>query len=345
MAAVTPPLYLQASLHASDMDRRAHHMILGGRGGVLGASDLAVTQNGTPNMSVNVADGRLWIPGTEGTYQGLYFFENRGTQNLAIAAADATNPRRDLVIARVRDQQYSGATNNCTLEVVTGAPAASPVDPAVPANSWVLARVAVAPLASSITNANITDFRSGGTGYTGQNGYATTLGGTVVCTSSTRPAGTDGLEIYETDTKKTLKYNSATAAYVELSDLDGFSTNSSPTITQTVSVSHSPSFNKFQRMGRFIIWQFATSFTSSGTTSGVVQVTVPITASSASSFMGIFNYFDSGNRNYGGAVSGASTSLIQFTPADGNNALGPFGAMQVTSGDSLGFMVIYEAGS
>jgi hypothetical protein len=56
----------------------------GGGHGVVGAGDLAVTQNGTPNMSVNVAAGRAFIRGTEtgSLNQGVYSFFNDGIVNL-----------------------------------------------------------------------------------------------------------------------------------------------------------------------------------------------------------------------------------------------------------------------
>jgi len=134
----------------------------GGAHGVVGAGDLVVSQNGTPNMSVNVAAGRAFIRGTQSAgslNQGVYSFFNDGTVNLAVSSADPTNPRRDLVVAQIRDSNYSGASNDARLFVVTGTPAASPADPVVPADTLVLARLSVAAGATSVTNANITDLR------------------------------------------------------------------------------------------------------------------------------------------------------------------------------------------
>ena len=180
----------------------------GGSHGVVSAGDLAVSQNGTPNMSVNVAAGRAFIRGTEtaSLNQGVYSFFNDGVVNLSIGAADPTNPRRDLIIAQVRDANYSGAAIDARLAVVAGTPAASPADPTPPANALVLARVAVAAGATSITNANITDLRT----------RAASLGGVHVCTSTTRPAGAsldDGDTIFETDTKELLQYYSAAGVW------------------------------------------------------------------------------------------------------------------------------------
>lgn len=199
MAAITPPIWIAAGGELPEPARRATAAIFGGRGGIVAPGDLAVSQNGTPNMSVNVATGQVLIPGTQGTYQGLYACDNQGVLNLAIAAADPTNGRRDLVVARVRDAQYSGATSSFAIEVVTGTPSASPVDPTTPANSWVLARVLVDAGATSITAGKLTDLR---TVQTGQFGRAAALGGIIPTTSSFRPGHVVGLAVYESDTKR-----------------------------------------------------------------------------------------------------------------------------------------------
>lgn len=173
----------------------------GGSHGVIGGADLAVTQNGTPNMSVNVAAGRAIIRGTEtaSALQGAYSFINDGTVNLTIAAADASNPRRDLIVAQVRDANYSGADNDARLTVITGTPAGVPADPAVPNSCVVLARVAVAAAATSIVTANITDLRT----------FATAIGGIHRCLSTRRPSGAslyEGLYIDEADTERLWRY-------------------------------------------------------------------------------------------------------------------------------------------
>lgn len=192
--------WIQASSHPADTDRLVLEALLNPSGAPVSgaglgvgtpAGDLLVTQNGSPNMSVNVAAGHAWIDGTESPTQGAYHVYNDAVKNLAISAAHATLARKDLIVARVQDAQYSGATNAWTLAVVTGTPAGSPAEPAVPANAIVLALVDVAAAASSITNANITDRRRRACG----------LSGIAVCTSATRPAAPyTGQVIYETDT-------------------------------------------------------------------------------------------------------------------------------------------------
>lgn len=212
MAAETPPFVLQAGSHPAETVRRFVHGTMGQRGGIVGYNDLTVSANGTPNMTVNVAAGEIFVAGTESANQGLYFGENRSTLSLAIAAADSTNARRDLIVARVRDAAYSGATNTFTIEVVTGTPAASPADPTLPANCWLLARVAVAANATNISSGNITDLR---TSYVHastnilQQTKAAALGGILICRSTTRPTVglSYGVMIFEDDTRSLYFYN------------------------------------------------------------------------------------------------------------------------------------------
>lgn len=176
MSAISPGFFLQEGSHPAKNMRQILSALVGqdvetfsggvsatGPGhGVVRPGHLAVTEkSGTPDLSVDVARGHALITGDSSLAQGVYAFTNDAVVNLAIATADGTNPRRDLVVAQVRDNaEDSGGNNDMRLAVVTGTPGAVPVDPAVPAGCLVLARVAVAAGATSITNANITDLRT-----------------------------------------------------------------------------------------------------------------------------------------------------------------------------------------
>lgn len=171
MPVITPPIGVQGGSHSALSFRQLASALVGadvvtfsggvsavGMGhGLVRPGHLAVTQRGTPNMSVDVAAGTALVNGTSVLAQGVYAVTNDATTNLALATADATNPRRDLVVVQVRDTTHDAlGFNDARLFVVTGTPAASPVDPAVPAGCLVLARVQVAAAATSIVNANIT---------------------------------------------------------------------------------------------------------------------------------------------------------------------------------------------
>jgi hypothetical protein len=172
VAEVNPPIALQnaGSTHTAETLRNALTTLLSGpsaanamtpRGGVhvLYGGAFATTQNGSPNMTVNVASGLACVPGTEGAKQGGYFVVNDATKNVTIAAANASLPRIDVICLQVQDSFYSGVANTWTITVVTGTAAGSPVAPAVPNDALKIAQVAVGANVTSIVNANISDFR------------------------------------------------------------------------------------------------------------------------------------------------------------------------------------------
>ena len=169
MAAQNPPYSMQTGAHGAELFRRAVGSVLNTAGGVVGLGDLLVTQKLTPSMNVNVAGGRpggeAWVPGSTTTGQGLYYVYNDAVLNLAIAAANATNPRIDTVYAQVQDAAYAGATNAWQLAVGTGTPTAGATlanlvgAPALPASSLLLAYVLVPASSTSVITANIQDAR------------------------------------------------------------------------------------------------------------------------------------------------------------------------------------------
>ena len=208
MTAINPPFALQnaGATHTAENDRmmlsamfagtRAAASLVG-RGGVSYAGPstggLKVLAQGTPDMTVAVNAGHCYIPGTEGSKQGVYSCTNDATVTVAIATAHASLPRIDIIVAKVQDSVYSGATDAWSLVAVTGTAAGSPVAPSAPANSITLAQVAVAAAVTSINNGNITDTRI----------FHAATGGVINCLSTSRPATNVipfGQQIYETDT-------------------------------------------------------------------------------------------------------------------------------------------------
>jgi hypothetical protein len=90
---------------------------------------------------------------------GVYTFYNDGLTTLTITTADPTLDRIDLVCATVRDAFYSGAFNDVIFQVIAGTPDASPVAPALPANSISLATIAVDAAVTQINSGDITNTR------------------------------------------------------------------------------------------------------------------------------------------------------------------------------------------
>lgn len=206
MTVANPSGWLQnaGNTHTAAQLRNAINAIVAGsvssgslvtRGGVNTAlgNKLQVTQTGSPSMAVLVRSGHAVVPGSENTTQGGYHVYNDADVTLTVTAAHASLPRIDLVCFKVEDSQYSGSNNLGSLVVVAGTPAGSPVAPTAPNNSLTLAQIAVGAGVTSIVNANITDTRR----------WIAAAGGTIVCTSTTRPASGTVVEsqvIYETDT-------------------------------------------------------------------------------------------------------------------------------------------------
>jgi hypothetical protein len=160
MSEKNPPIFMDGTNSPAEDARRFMQAVMGP--GIARLGDLAVTEkSGTPNLSVDVAAGGVFVLGTSATYQGTYFVENRGTVNKPLATAHATNARKDIIVARVRENVYdSSGSTAWDIHVVTGTPAGSPVAPAIPANSYLLATVDVPATDTVITNSQITSART-----------------------------------------------------------------------------------------------------------------------------------------------------------------------------------------
>lgn len=117
-------------------------------------------------MSVDVAAGRglYQITNTNLTPSKTYkvYHDSDAVENVAISAADATNPRIDIIVMKcdVTQNPDAASGNIPSIIVVTGTPAVSPSAPATPSNCLKLAQIAVAAGATSIVTGNITDSRT-----------------------------------------------------------------------------------------------------------------------------------------------------------------------------------------
>lgn len=136
--------------------------------GVIGSTDLAASQNGTPNMSVNLAVGDIVIPYSSYQYHGW----TDAVKNVTISASDATNPRIDRVVAyidlSVVDSTNSNNPGALKFKSVAGTAAGSPTRPndatvqssVGSGNPFVnIADVRVEATVTSILDAKITDTR------------------------------------------------------------------------------------------------------------------------------------------------------------------------------------------
>lgn len=104
------------------------------------AAQFAVSAQDVPNMTVAMRAGRLYL--ADRTIVSV------AAQNSAALTAPTANPRRDIV-------HYDATTG--AIGVTTGAEAASPVDPAIPANKIPKARIRWTVGMTSIANSVIDD--------------------------------------------------------------------------------------------------------------------------------------------------------------------------------------------
>lgn len=138
--------------------------------GVASATAWKVSETaGAPSMAVAVAANvdMALVQGDAISQQGLYAIApHSGVATLTVAAADATNPRIDLIVLRAYDDTHDGSTfNKATLEIIAGAASAGADHdnltgaPAVPGSAILLATLLVRTGAVSVLNTDLRDRR------------------------------------------------------------------------------------------------------------------------------------------------------------------------------------------
>jgi hypothetical protein len=164
-----PPLYSQAAtgdtaITYTAQDRRQLIQALSPVEGIVLQGDYMVSQRAAgANMSVDVAAGSAIVHGDTVAGQGSYIARSDAVNNVALAAPSSANPRIDLIVLQINDKQVDGgATYGQAPIAITGAPAASPVAPSMPASALLLAQVFVPKNAVSILNTGTNV--AGGTG-------------------------------------------------------------------------------------------------------------------------------------------------------------------------------------
>lgn len=117
----------------------------------------AMQVSAASGLSVQVAAGYCCVPSPTAN-NGGYIFGTLSAASLTLAAADNSNPRTDLIVARVFDTGDSSGF--CDVEVITGTPATPPVTPSLPAASIPLATVSVPAAAVALASGAVADLRS-----------------------------------------------------------------------------------------------------------------------------------------------------------------------------------------
>ena len=319
MTVTTSSLHITSNGSAAGPVRRFYEAAFDGRQGIAAAGDLLVSEkSGTPNMSVDVAVGSCLITGTESATQGAYWLENLAVLNVVISASDATNPRKDLIVAKVQDSDFSGATDAGSIVVVTGTPAGSPAEPTVPDNAVVLAMVDVAALASSVVDANVTDRR---TSTTGQDRLAAMGGVTVAASTAQLPTSpTEGLMAWQSDTAQMKVYTSAAWEILATTTATSYVPAD---LIQALSAVAAIKNGRYVRTSNTVTGTLKYTVTATGS-SGVIQVGLPFTpAAGYAAPLGQFYFQDvSGGAVHAGQLfADAGTTAHGFDQATQSNVV------------------------
>jgi hypothetical protein len=123
-------------------------------------------------MNITINNGIAFVQGTAALDAGIYPVVLDAATTLTATTADPSNPRIDNVCLTLTDNGDN--TSTYVVQIQAGIPAPSPAAPSLPGNSLLLATVAVAAGATSITAGNITDQRQ----------FTVTQGGILYCASS-----------------------------------------------------------------------------------------------------------------------------------------------------------------
>jgi hypothetical protein len=116
-------------------------------------SGLLVSAQGTPNMTVSVSPGRAVVP-TPASDGGGYAAMNDASLNVVVTPV-STLPRVDLILMAVDDADYSGSIYGPKIYCLAGTAAASPVAPAQPAGTLLLATINLLANATSVVQSAI----------------------------------------------------------------------------------------------------------------------------------------------------------------------------------------------
>jgi hypothetical protein len=167
-----------------------------------------VEATATASKDVTVRPFQAVIQGTRGSSAGAYLVTSDATKTvdvLGASPADASQPRHDLLVARQFDPQYADSRTGMVVERVTGTPAVSPVDPAVPGDHLLLARIRVRAGATTVAAGDITNLRR----------YTSALGGiTLARDAADRPVDAYmGFYIHRLDTNRLEVFDGAQWRY------------------------------------------------------------------------------------------------------------------------------------
>lgn len=186
--------------HPIELMRQFTDALFGRKSGRIRVSDMAISTPGV-GLTLNIGSGALAVHGVENSSQGSYFVWSNGTEAVSFGAPSASR-RYDTILVRVADNQYGTipVAPQAYFDVVAGASGAgAPRADSyfntggagyIPGAWFRLADVIIDPGDTSINIADVFPNWE----------HVFAPGAELVVLSTNRPAGVDGLKIYEQDT-------------------------------------------------------------------------------------------------------------------------------------------------
>jgi len=211
------------------------------------SSGVKVSAQSTPNMTVQVAAGTVYMPSGS-------IYNISAISSLAINAADSTYPRYDLIYVNTSGQ----------VSYLAGTPAASPSVPGIPTGGLGLANIYVAANATSITTSNITDVRiwkatvyadgsnASGTWPISITGNAATVGGKAPGTAAGNVLVLDSNALVPIGNLP--KATTSTRGVVQVGS--GLSVDANGVLSNAYDAAHSLTVNGYQKLSNGLIIQW-----------------------------------------------------------------------------------------
>lgn len=159
--------------------------------------------------------------------------------------------------------------------------------------------------------------------------------------TTSNDVSSEGQLAVNTSTDKLVVYNGSAA--VELARYGDWTTWT-PTGDQGGAVAGTASNCVYWRSGRLIVATGKFSFTATGTASNAISLGTDLPLPAATSIVGQFLFFNSGDQFYVGlATMNSSTGTLTFASHGANNNFGQNPAVQLTSGDAIDVVLTYRA--
>ena len=170
--------------------------------------------------------------------------------------------------------------------------------------------------------------------------------GTIICTSSTRPASPfEGQTIYETDTD--LRYTYSGSAWVMDGGLGGWTSFTPQLRTGTTNRTSTVLYARYMQMGKTVTVQAAVTATAAGGASEVIKLGLPSglnpVNASPDQIIGTFQIKDAGTAYYSGVANIVETGYVSGTAYNSANNMGASApAFTMVSNDVISYAVTYE---